>query len=115
MPPPPPGASICPTALDVCTSGTVEIVGPRECSPTFQSAAPDWCDMEHDCTSTANIGGTQVEVHEWMYTNCQPLTDSQWNCNCGLGNQPATVQVTSPDAWNACQLGATACLDTLLQ
>lgn len=104
-------AEVCPRAVDICSAGTVEMTGPRECSPTFQSASPDWCDAQHDCTRTASIDGTEVQAHEWLYTSCYLEAESQWTCDCGVGAQSMSFDLSNPDAWTTCQQASADCVD----
>ena len=113
LPTPADAASVCPQAMDICTVGEFEVSGPRECSPTYQSASPDWCDAELDCTRAARIGETEVNAHEWMYTNCEGLGDGEWRCDCSVGPDSSSFSLTSDDPWQACQVAASACLETV--
>ena len=103
---------VCPDALDICSGGEFEMSGPRECSPSYQSAYGDWCDTELDCTRAAVIDGIEVSAHEWMYAHCEGLGDDQWQCECNVGADSSSLELTSDSAWHACEDVASVCVET---
>jgi hypothetical protein len=106
-------ADVCPSAVDICAEGALALEGPRECSPTYQSASSDWCDRELDCTRTASVAGTEVLAHEWMYTSCRLAEESQWSCDCGIGTESMSFELSSADAWDTCQEASDMCVEAL--
>lgn len=106
-----PAADVCSNALDICSAGAVELTGPRDCWPTYQSASPEWCDAQHECTRTGTIGVTEVEAHEWLYTSCFSEVEGQWTCDCGVGAQSMNFELSSPDAWSTCQDASASCVE----
>jgi hypothetical protein len=106
-------ADVCPNALELCSSGPVEIEGPRECSLRFQSGVGEYCDAQHDCAGTATIDGTEVQVLEPMYIACYSEVEGEWTCECGLGTKSTDFELSSPDAWTTCEDAAVTCAGTL--
>ena len=106
-------AEVCPNALELCTGGALELAGAKECSPSYQSASQDWCDAQHDCTGAATIDGIEVQVHEWLYTSCYTEVEGEWTCECGLGAESTSFELSSDDAWTTCQDASATCVETL--
>ena len=106
-------SDVCPNALELCSAGATEIRAPTECTPYSQWASVDSCDAQHDCTGAATIAGTQIQVHQSMFTNCYALADGRWRCDCSLGSKHLSIELSSPDAWSSCQAAAASCFDAM--
>jgi hypothetical protein len=107
-----PAADVCPDALELCTSGAVELGSERECKPTHMSAYGDMCDAQQDCTGSATIDGTEVQVHEWLYTTCYTEVEGEFTCECGMGSKSTTLELSGTDAWTVCEEASVSCVES---
>jgi hypothetical protein len=106
-------SEVCPNAVELCSAGTAELEGPLECTVRYRSASLESCDAQHDCVGAALIAGTQVQLHEPMFTRCYAEAEGQFSCECTLGSKSLTLEVSAPDAWTTCEEVGASCLDGL--
>jgi hypothetical protein len=105
-------AEVCRDALGICAGEAVEVEGPRQCTRSYQSASPEWCDAQLDCTRTASVDDMEIQVHEYMYTSCGLESEEVWSCECGVGTESTSFELSSSDAWSTCEEASATCIET---
>jgi hypothetical protein len=100
---------LCASMLDVCTTGDIEVEGPKVCEPVFQSASAEYCDASQECTQRANYAGTTVSVNSYISTNCRQVSDGQWQCTCNTAPGSTTFTINGSDSWSTCNEASLAC------
>lgn len=104
-------SNVCSSALDLCIDGNVDASGPRDCTPSSQSASQDYCDAQLDCVQGGSLGGTSVQVHSSVWMSCQPLSNGEWRCDCQLDSGAVTFTLEGDDVWTTCQDAAAMCAE----
>lgn len=99
---------ICMDVLELCSTDALTPTGTTECSPRYQWADRNWCDMELECGYPATFEGQAVEVFHYQYAGCENVGQDSWECWCGnAGTERFTVQ--SESGWDACGTLTDAC------
>lgn len=80
--------------------------------PAHQSASPDWCSAEHECTRAALLGEITVRVQEYLGTSCYPVSADQWQCECGVGGEQISFAVENEDSWSTCTEASARCVQS---
>jgi hypothetical protein len=99
---------LCNDFLNICGSDALEPTGPVDCSPRYQWADRNWCDVELECGFPATLDGQQVEVFKYQYAGCENTDANTWECWCGNGASE-TFTVESDGGWDACSAVVDQC------
>ncbi len=100
-------ASTCSSALELCGSDAIAPTGMGSCTPRYQSAYQDYCEVELECAHSANMAGQAVKVFNSTYANCEKSGTNSYTCSCNYGADPFAV--TSNSSWNVCSDLAERC------
>jgi hypothetical protein len=103
----------CTDALAVCAAADdIELSGAWECDRSYQSAGAGWCDGQISCSQAATQGDLELQVYGDLFLSCQTqASDAPWNCTCSSGQESASLEVESEDAWDVCSVAAERCPD----
>src|SRR5690606_26990093 len=70
----------CAIALVTC-QGRIE-EGAATCTPKWDHAALDSCDVYRTCESQASHGATRIDRSATVSESCRRLEDDLWECRC---------------------------------
>ncbi len=132
---------VCPSALDVCTQGSLEFDGPKECLLDYISASRYDCNVQHQCRQQGTAGnGTPIYLIEYQSTYCSqgeggigmprppgipiPIDDvapvpmdgvaplqADGTWYCGCQNSGTQFELQGADGVSVCQAAAATCLE----
>jgi hypothetical protein len=103
-------SSACKAVSDVCSSGKVpEFTGPETCSVGSSSAWTGYCDLQQQCTQSAEVApGVTAQIQNYTYAHCQDQA-GQALCDCSGSTAYRSYQLSGATTADSCQTVADLC------
>jgi hypothetical protein len=89
----------------------VEPSGALACKMVQQSAEPQHCNADLECTQPVTIGGKEYVARGQLLLGCnQEAAGEPWRCTCATQGAMAAIDVEGDrTAWEACTEATTSC------
>lgn len=113
-----PNDANCESAIRNCDpNAVIKEAAPASCKPlSADTAGDDACHAFLTCVQNATVDDRSIVAHGNLILNCRRAEAGMpWWCSCASGQDTARIELgaTSANATQACNQGATACLERM--
>lgn len=95
----------CDAVVELCVDAeSPAFAAPEACSSTYESAGSDYCEVQRECSRTAEIGGGVIAVERRSeYAHCYEYGDGSLRCDCTAGGAYASYELDGDPSVDQCR------------